>query len=142
MPALHPNPKRQARAKPAFPIETISTRCHRGKDQVGKTSESFEILDDDGVWTTIRARAGLGVNQLMHQGAGPMRCKVRINGREQMQLDFKVGDGGTLVPHRRQSKGSAPVLAPWFWVDAKRPKRLDRRAKVSRQIRRMVLLGK
>ena len=140
--ALHRNPKRQAKAKPPFPIETISTKCQRGKEQVGKTSESFEILDDDGVWTTLRARSGAGVKQLKKLGPGRLRCFVRINGRDKIRLDMKVDEQGALVVHRLQKRANNPIRSPWFWVDARRPKRLDANARVGRSIQRLHLLGK
>ena len=140
--ALHRNPKRQAKAKPPFPIETISTKCQRGKEQVGKTSESFEVIDDDGVWTTIRARSGAGVNQLKKLGAGKLRCLVRVNGRDTVRMDMKVDDQGSLVHHALQKRANNPIRSPWFWLQAKRPKRLDAKARVSRSIQRLRLLGK
>ena len=140
--ALHRNPKRQAKAKAPFPIETITTRCTRGKKQVGKTSESFEILDDDGVWTTLRARSGAGVKHLKKLGSGPLRCELRINGRDKLRLDLKVTEKGGLVLHKRQSRANNPIRSPWFWVNARRPKRLDANGRVSRQIQRLRLFGK
>lgn len=143
MPALHQNPKRQARAKAAFPIETVSSKCKRGKTLVGKTSESFEILDDDGVWTTLRVRAGLGVKQLKKIGAGRLRCELRINGRDQFRLDMKLDDEGALVMDKKQRRANNPIRSPWFWLSAaRRPKRLDANARVSRSVKRLRLLGK
>ena len=140
--ALHRNPKRQAKAKPPFPIETISTKCMRGKEQIGKTSESFELLDDDGVWTTIRARSGAGVKQLKALGPGRLRCFVRINGRDKIRLDMKVDDQGALTLHRLQERANNPIRSPWYWIDARRPKRLDANARVGRSVQRLRLLGK
>ena len=140
--ALHRNPKRQAKAKPPFPIETISTKCQRGKQQVGKTSESFEILNDDGIWTTLRARSGAGVKQLKKIGPGRLSCFVRINGRDKIRLDMKINEQGSLTLHRLQKRENNPIRSSWFWVDARRPKRLDANARVGRSVQRLRLLGK
>jgi hypothetical protein len=142
MPALHPSPKRQTKAKPGFALTTVSTRCKRGKKQVGKTSESFEVLDDDGIYTALRARAGLGIKQLEQIGKGKLRCAVRINGTDTLNLDFRVGDDGALVVHKKQRSGRNSIIAPWFWLDARRPRRLDRKARVGSQARRLRLLGR
>ncbi len=142
LPALHKNPKRQAKAKAPFPIETITTRCTSGKNKIGKTSESFEVLDDDGVWTTIRARSGAGVKQLKAMGRGSLRCELRVNGRDKFRMDLKIDENGSIVPHKRQQVANNPIRSPWFWVTARRPKRLDARVRVSRQIQRLNLLGK
>ena len=111
--ALHANPKRQAKAKPPFPIETVSTKCQRGKEQVGKVSESFEVLEDDGVWTTLRARSGAGVKHLTRIGSGRLVCQVRINGRDRVTLTMRVDDQGSLALHKlqnRQRTRSVPLV--------------------------------
>ena len=140
--ALHANPKRQAKAKPPFPIETVSTKCQRGKEQVGKVSESFEVLEDDGVWTTLRARSGAGVKHLTRIGSGRLVCQVRINGRDRVTLTMRVDDQGSLALHKLQKSAKNPIRSPWFWVDARRPKRLDANARVRRSVQRARLFGK
>ena len=126
LPALHANPKLQARAKPAMNIETMTTRCTSRRKPAGEGSESFEVIEDDGVWTTYRVRTGLSLPALAELGPAPIACRVNINGKHSMQLRFTADENGRPIVPREASS----VTAPWFWVKAKRARSLDRKAQL------------
>ena len=68
--------------------------------------------------------------------------QVRINGRDRVTLTMRVDDQGSLALHKLQKSAKNPIRSPWFWVDARRPKRLDANARVRRSVQRARLFGK
>lgn len=143
MPALHPDPKRQAKAKKGLEVRTLTTTCFAGKKKLGRTSESFKVLDElDGVWTRLLARSDLFLLDLQDLGKGPMRCKIKLNAKLLADLRFQLGEDGMLVMHKAQ-RGKKGLESPWWWLDARRPGRQDSRARASvRNIRNLRLSGR
>jgi hypothetical protein len=141
MPAMHHDPKRQAKAKSGVNVETLTTTCFAGKKKLGRTSESFMVLDDDGVWVELLARSDLFLQDLQDLGKGPLRCKVNLNANPFADLRLEIDDEGNLVPHRAQA-GEKGLQSPWWWLKASRPGRHDSRAKAgARTIKKLRLNG-
>ena len=142
MPAMHPDPKKQARAKAGVAVETLTTTCFAGKKKLGRTSESFMVLDDDGVWVELLARSDLFLQDLQDLGKGPLRCKVNLNAKPFADLRLILDENGDLIPHPAQA-GEKGLQSPWWWLKAYRPGRHDSRAKAgARTIKRLRLNGR
>ncbi|MBM65875.1 MAG: hypothetical protein CMH55_06555 [Myxococcales bacterium] len=142
MPAMHPDPKRQAKAKAGTAVETLTTTCYAGKKKLGRSSESFMVLEDDGVWVELLARSDLFLQDLQDLGKGPLRCKVNLNAKPFADLRLILDEDGGLVPHPAQT-GEKGLQSPWWWVKAYRPGRQDSRAKAgARSIKRLRLNGR
>jgi len=142
MPAMHPDPKRQAKAKAGMAVETLTTTCYAGKKKLGRASESFMVLDDDGVWIELLARSDLFLQDLQDLGKGPLRCKINLNAKPFADLRLKLDEDGGLVLHPAQA-GPKGLQSPWWWVQGYRPGRQDSRAKASaRSIKKLRLDGR